>query len=384
MAQVHIDTDFDGGAIEVLSAKNAQNILLNIKKDSQACTKQWFYFAVQATQSELHHVVIANADEASFANAWQGYQAFASYNNQDWFRVNTHYQNGQLLIEHQATEHTVYYAYFVPYTQAQQTKLSQNMQSCSNINEQNIGYSVLGQAIKLTTFGNTRSDAKKIWIIARQHPGETMAQWIADGLLNHFLSNAEQFTQEAHNIRFFVVANMNPDGSNLGNHRTNAAGANLNRQWLTPDLNTCPEVYCVKQAMEATGVDLLVDVHGDEQLAYNFMMVEGQHPVGESIKIALAKRNRHFQLRYDYANQPCSNKTGCCGPSADKTSPCDTPCKSAATATSYVYQQFDVPAILLETSFKALNTQHNQTAWDHIACQNLGADLLEVLHAQFT
>jgi murein tripeptide amidase MpaA len=33
---------------------------------------------------------------------------------------------------------------------------------------------------------------------------------------------------------------MNPDGSVRGNLRTNAAGANLNREWLNPTHGTQP------------------------------------------------------------------------------------------------------------------------------------------------
>lgn len=35
---------------------------------------------------------------------------------------------------------------------------------------------------------------------------------------------------------------MNPDGSWRGHLRTNAAGANLNREWAKPSLETSPEV----------------------------------------------------------------------------------------------------------------------------------------------
>jgi murein tripeptide amidase MpaA len=45
----------------------------------------------------------------------------------------------------------------------------------------------------------------------------------------------------------------------------NASGANLNREWETPSLERSPEVYHVRNAMDATGpVDLMLDVHGDE------------------------------------------------------------------------------------------------------------------------
>ena len=64
---------------------------------------------------------------------------------------------------------------------------------------------------------------------------------------------------------------MNPDGSVHGNLRTNAAGANLNREWMTPTMERSPEVFLVKQKMHEIGCDLFLDVHGDEGLPYVFV-----------------------------------------------------------------------------------------------------------------
>lgn len=36
----------------------------------------------------------------TFAEGWEGYQALASYDQDEWFRVPTRYDNGELLIEH--------------------------------------------------------------------------------------------------------------------------------------------------------------------------------------------------------------------------------------------------------------------------------------------
>lgn len=43
---------------------------------------------------------------------------------------------------------------------------------------------------------------------------------------------------------------MNPDGTWRGHLRTNAAGANLNREWDTPTLEHSPEVYYVRNHMD--------------------------------------------------------------------------------------------------------------------------------------
>jgi murein tripeptide amidase MpaA len=49
------------------------------------------------------------------------------------------------------------------------------------------------------------------------------------------------------------VPNMNPDGTWRGHLRTNAAGANLNREWDNPSLEKSPEVYYVRNYMDEVG-----------------------------------------------------------------------------------------------------------------------------------
>jgi murein tripeptide amidase MpaA len=64
---------------------------------------------------------------------------------------------------------------------------------------------------------------------------------------------------------------MNPDGSVRGHLRTNAAGVNLNREWAEPSMQSSPEVFLVREKMLEVGVDLHLDVHGDEALPVNFV-----------------------------------------------------------------------------------------------------------------
>ena len=94
-----------------------------------------------------------------------------------------------------------------------------------------------------------------------------MAEWFVEGLLARLLdpqdATAPALLDQA---TFYIVPNMNPDGSALGNLRTNAAGANLSREWLAPTLEKSPEVYYVREKMRASGVDLVRDSHGDEAI----------------------------------------------------------------------------------------------------------------------
>ncbi|WP_166836083.1 M14 family metallopeptidase [Rheinheimera pleomorphica] len=377
---VKVSSDFDGGAISIINVDNADNIQLGINKDNQSCTRQWFYFAVESISATLQRIRLVNADKVSFSGAWDGYQAFASYDNQSWFRIDTQYQNGELVLTLEAKAQKVYYAYFVPYPLTRQTALLQHVAAMPAAQLKVLGQTAQGRDITLLRIGSASAEAKKIWLIARQHPGETMAQWIAEGVIlqlaEHFAANfvAHSTKQHANSsaISFYIVANMNPDGAALGNHRTNANGINLNRHWATPDPLLCPEVYLVKQAMLKYGVDAFIDIHGDETLPYNFMQAEAKHPFADQLKQALAELDSNFQTKYDYSNFDVGCGAGSCGSSCGQ-----------QKATSFVQQQFGVASILLEASFKPLQQADQTMSWDNEAAKQLGANLARGLVDQY-
>jgi murein tripeptide amidase MpaA len=99
-----------------------------------------------------------------------------------------------------------------------------------------------------------------------------MAEWWMEGALE-WLTDPANATARALRERctLHIVPNMNPDGSFRGHLRTNAAGVNLNREWHTPSAERSPEVLCVRNAMDETGVAFAMDVHGDEAIPANFL-----------------------------------------------------------------------------------------------------------------
>jgi hypothetical protein len=53
----------------------------------------------------------------------------------------------------------------------------------------------------------------QVWLYARQHPGETMAEWWMEGALEKLLDNRIGDRRLRQKATFHVVPNMNPDGS---------------------------------------------------------------------------------------------------------------------------------------------------------------------------
>ena len=47
-----------------------------------------------------------------------------------------------------------------------------------------LGETLDGHDLDMLVLGTESPEKKKIWVIGRQHPGETMAEWFVEGLLD--------------------------------------------------------------------------------------------------------------------------------------------------------------------------------------------------------
>jgi murein tripeptide amidase MpaA len=50
-----------------------------------------------------------------------------------------------------------------------------------------LGETLDGHDLDMLVLGEEAPEKKKIWMIARQHPGETMAEWFVEGFLDRML-----------------------------------------------------------------------------------------------------------------------------------------------------------------------------------------------------
>lgn len=305
-----ISTQFDGGNVDIIDITDPTNMQLQLPCDNASDFKQWFYYRVQGAAYQNLTMHFSNAHESAFPGGWQHYEAMCSYDRSNWFRVATEYENGTLTIRHTPLANSVYYAYFEPYSYEQHLNLIGEAQGSGLCQVDDLGSTLQGRDLNLLTIGNQAASDLKIWITARQHPGETMAEWFIEGFLNRLLDHQDPTARALlDQATFYIVPNMNPDGSALGNLRTNYAGANLNREWQNPTLEYSPEVYYVRQKMHETGVDLFLDIHGDEEIPFVFVAgTEGVPSYNERIadleqrfKTAFKAASPDFQDEHGYA-----------------------------------------------------------------------------------
>ena len=369
---LNISHGFDAGAIEVIAAERADDVRVNVRADSHADFRQWFYFRLQGARGQSCSIRFANAGQCTYVDGWMDYRAMASYDRRRWFRVPTSFDGTEMVVAHVPERDSIWYAYFEPYSWERHLDLLGRADSSPLARVRRLGSTLDGRDLDVVSVGEPAPGKRSLWLIARQHPGETMAEWFVEGLLERLLDPYDPVARSLLlQAAVHVVPNMNPDGSVRGNLRTNAAGANLNREWLTPSLERSPEVLVVRAAMQASGVDAFLDVHGDEGLPYVFVdgceRLPGFTPKQAALQAvfgaAFRRASPDFQQVHGYPD--------------DK----DTKV-NLSLASKYVGQNFGCLALTLEMPFKDnADLRDPEVGWNGERSRRLGAAALDALLA---
>lgn len=365
---LHINAAFDSGNIIVENADDPSDIRLSIRKDTESEFYQWFHFRTAGANGIDCTFRITNAANAAFTGGWDGYRVVASYDRETWFRVDaTRYENGHLIWDHAPEQDSIYYAYFAPYSMERHANLISDCLQYDGVSLDVIGQSLEGQAMDCLRIGE---GDKTIWVIARQHPGESMAEWWMEGFLARLLDEDDEVAQQLRNdATFRIVPNMNPDGSRAGNLRTNIVGANLNREWGVATPERCPEVLCTIAAMDADAPVLCLDVHGDESLPYNFIAgAEGIPGYTEKQAANLAA----FLAAYKSASSDFQTKHGY-GLSKPGTG-------NLTMCTNYTAHRYDCLAMTLEMPFKDnADAPNAEEGWSPDRSADLGGAVIDAM-----
>lgn len=269
---MNIFSNFESGNINVVNADSPQNIQLTIPADKHTDIAQWFHFRLESEAQVSHHFEIQGLAKSAYPEGWKDYDVVASYDREEWFRIPAKFDGDILQFDIIPEHESMFFAYFAPYSYDRHQDLLHSAQTHPACKLETLGVTNDNNDISLLTIGEPSPEKKNIWIIGRQHPGETMAEWFIEGFLQRLLDETDTVGRALlDKVVIRAVPNMNPDGSIRGHLRTNGLGVNLNREWQTPSMERSPEVYLVRERMLETGVDMFLDIHGDEAIPYNFV-----------------------------------------------------------------------------------------------------------------
>jgi murein tripeptide amidase MpaA len=363
-----ITSAFDGGNIRPV-AVDGNRIDLEIAKDHRSDFYQWFYFRLTGASGQAVELRLLNCAGAAYPLGWQDYRACVSYDRQEWERVATRYEDGILTIALTPEADSVWIAYFAPYTMERHHDLVAEAVAAPGVQYRSLGKTLDRQDMDYLRLGE---GPLQVWLYARQHPGETMAEWWMEGALERLTDEADPVARTLRRrATFHIVPNMNPDGSRRGHLRTNAAGTNLNREWHDPSAEKSPEVLCVRNGMDETGVDFAMDVHGDEAIAANFLAGfegipswnAGQQKLFDRFSEELVRISPDFQTSRGYE---------VAGPGQ----------ANMSMSTAQLAERFGAVSMTLEMPFKDnADLPDERYGWSPDRSRLLARDCLAALHA---
>jgi len=370
MTQIAIDAAFDSGNIEVLSIDGA-SAHLAIPKDHNSEFKQWFHFRVACQAGEELTLKITQLNDSAYPGGWPGYDACVSEDREYWARAASSFDKdeggGTLTIHYTPASNIAYFAYFAPYSMERHHDLVAEAAACEGVELTRIGETLDGQPLDMLQMGE---GDKQVWLYARQHPGETQAEWWMEGALECLTDPADPVARSLlAKCRFHIVPNCNPDGSRRGHLRTNAAGTNLNREWAEPTAEASPEVLAIRNKMDETGVHFAMDVHGDEAIPAVFLAgFEGipswTDALGDEFyryERILDRRTPDFQTELGYPKTPAGRA-------------------NLAISTNQVAERFGACAMTLEMPYKDLAAfPEPEQGWSPERCKMLARDCLAAL-----
>ena len=403
--KVSISDAFDGGNgnINRIETINDQlTVYVDMKNDpftelEQVHHSQYFSFrsTVKGSSGKSVKYVLANAGDASYPSAWEGSTTFCSTTPSipsSWRRkLDTSYDTttGELSWTHEhdsdSSSSSIYFAYFPPFSYDRHLHLIAQCEAAPSASVESLGQTLDGREMECITVG---TGDKICWIIHRQHPGENMAEFYAEGLLTRLLGLGGNDYAVDGQVRdvlkmftFYIVPNMCPDGAFRGHLRTNAQGQNLNREWCStgsvgdddyyeaPTLKRSPEVYHILKKMDETGCDAFLDVHGDEELPFNFLAGgEGCPNWGPRLK----HLHGAFLAKYSRVNSDMQVPVGY--------NPEDTGNGRMNVCSNQITSRFNCFAATLEMPFKdCMSNPDPERGWNGARAAMLGSSVLEAL-----
>ena len=218
------------------------------------------FFYDQSDNIEHAHndckVVIENAGKSKNAKGWNNYPVYISKNNRDWEKTEEYnYDKGAysfvLPLEY------FYASWFPTYSYDKLQYFIKSMGLTCNLLRNETPYLMFGSFTKPT-----------IVITARQHPGESMASFTAEGIISEIIEHNKELLQF---FSFIIFPMLNVDGVKNLNHRYNSEGVDLNRDWKDSKSNA---VKNVKAFLKHANIIpfAFFDIHGDEVSKLNYVI----------------------------------------------------------------------------------------------------------------
>jgi hypothetical protein len=282
-------TAVESGAGTDIQQKDDGALSFSIPQDPGGPEYLWFNFLLTGKVKKGQAFNLENAADAhQTGERWNMTRPVFSTDGKTWVRA-TEVNYSREFSLRQPLGRMVYHfksplegdslrvAYSYPYTSADLNEFLSTIKDRLLGGLGSIGKSEEGRNILTFKIGPKPAEKSEappeIWVICREHPGETPASFVLEGMVQALLNDpAGNRLADRHNITF--VPMLNVDGVAHGYYYHNAKGVNLARDW---DQFQSVEARELRTAMlpdlEKKNVRLVIDLHSsnDPSLGHFFL-----------------------------------------------------------------------------------------------------------------
>ncbi len=263
---MRVHAEFEGGNLGSIEIVSPAHIRFTARADTSP-RPLWFYFCIAGARVPSVRCELLNADNCfGPRSAWSLARPVFSPDGYRWRRLEKVYYTpgantpGVFGFTVPVAGPTTFVAYAHPYTTADLQSLLRQVTSRPGVRHTLLAASGEGRPLSLLTIGDLRRARASVWILARQHAGESPASHAMEGVLRRL---AEASGDAAQQVLFQVVPLIDLDGVFHGRYGKDQLPVDFNRDWRAQP--TLPETGAILQAMREIHVQhpiqLVLDIH---------------------------------------------------------------------------------------------------------------------------
>jgi Cytosolic carboxypeptidase N-terminal domain/Zinc carboxypeptidase len=269
LAGLKVHADFEGGNVAGVEFVAPDHVRVQARTDGSP-RPLWFHFCIEEATTPAVRVDLINADECLGPRlGWRFARPVFSSDGVHWQRVvRTNYvketeQHGYFDFTVPIVSRHTYVAYCYPcYT----TDLLPCLNACAarpDGDVRRLCLSAEGRPVPLVRLGNLAEPRCGVWVIARQHAGESPASFVAEGLLAWAAGDDPQAAALRAEAALHVVPLVDVDGVFHGRCGKDREPVDFNRDWCETPTHPQIEALIAQTAAWAAGhpYDLLIDLH---------------------------------------------------------------------------------------------------------------------------
>jgi hypothetical protein len=300
-------TGFESGAAQEFLQKDDGALTFSIPPDPGGPEYLWFNFLVKGKVKKGQTFILENAADAHQTGArWDMTRPVFSADGKTWVRATEVDYSRQFSLRQPLGRQVFQFksplegdslrvAYCYPYTTANLSEFLDRVKDRLQSSLGSIGKSEEGRNIPKFQIGPPTDDPTtlppEIWVICREHPGETPASFVLEGMVQALLEEPSG-KHLADKFSFNFVPMLNVDGVAHGYYYHNAKGVNLARDW---DQFQSAEARELRTAMmpglEKKQVRLVIDLHSSNDPTLGHFFLErpssGLFPLDAALQTAL-------------------------------------------------------------------------------------------------